>query len=166
MNWKEYEIYITRNLQRAYPDTSIQHNVREKGIISQVERQIDILILSKTAGFEIKIIVDCKFFNKKIDVKEVDSFVGFLSDLKASKGILITNNGYTKAALNRATYDTRDIELRIINFSDLESFQGFTAIPYSGGHGAVISAPDGWVIDSRIAENAFLCSIYPAGLNI
>src|SRR6266487_624794 len=165
MNWRDYEVYITKNLQRAFPGSSIVHDARLPGIVSKTDRQIDILITDKVVGFEVKIVVDCKYFSTKIDVTEVDAFVGFLSDVRASKGIMITKTGYTDAAYNRATYDTRDIELRILNLNDLEKFQGFLAIPYSGKHGAVVSAPEGWVIDSRGEKGKFLCSMYPAGLS-
>jgi hypothetical protein len=87
-----------------------------------------------------------------------------LQDLKASKGILITNNGYTEAAYNRATYDTQDIELRIIDFKDLDQFQGFIAIPYSKKHCAIVSAPDGWVVDGS-GGSGYVASFYPAGLS-
>jgi hypothetical protein len=131
--------------------------------MSRTKRQIDILIEDRIAGFDLKVIVDCKYFNKKVDVKEVESFLSFLQDLKASKGVLITNEGYTKAAHNRATYDTQDIELRIIDFADLDAFQGFIAIPYSGSHCAIVTAPDGWVVDAS-RDGPYLASFYPAGL--
>jgi hypothetical protein len=165
MNWKDYELYITTHLQRAFPGSSIVHDARLPGIVSKTDRQIDILITEKVAGFEVKVVVDCKYFSTKIDVAEVDAFVGFLSDVRASKGIMITKTGYTEAAHNRATFDTRDIELRILNFSDLEAFQSFLAIPYAGRHAAVVSAPDGWVVDSRPVDDTWLCSMYPAGLS-
>ena len=164
MDWKEYEIYITRHFQKLFPDTPIQRDVRREGIISKTKRQIDILIEGKVAGFDLTIIVDCKYFNKKVNVKGVESFLSFLQDLKASKGILITNIGYTKAAYNRATYDSQDIELRIINFEDLDDFQGFMAIPYSGSHCAIVSAPDGWVVDNS-QRGPYVASFYPAGLS-
>ena len=164
MNWQDYELYITRHFKRQFPDASISHNVRRKGAISKTERQIDILIEGDLAGFEISLIVDCKYFNKKVNVKHVEAFLSFLLDLKASKGVLITNVGYSKAAYNRATYDTQDIELRIINFQDLDRFQAFGAIPYSGEHCAVIPAPDGWVIDAA-PKGPYLTSLYPAGMS-
>ncbi|WP_404790367.1 restriction endonuclease [Altericista sp. CCNU0014] len=163
-NWKDYEIYITRHFQKLFPDASVRHNITRVGLISNVKRQIDILIEQKIAGFNLNIIVDCKYFNKKVDVKEVESFLSFLQDLKASKGILITNKGYSQAAENRANYDTQDIELRIIDFGDLEFFQNFFAIPYQDSSCAIVSAPPGWIIDSR-TENSFLASLYPAGLS-
>lgn len=164
MSWKDYEIYITRHFQRLFPTASIQHNVRQQGLMSKVSRQIDILIEGKLAGFDLKIVIDCKYFNKKVDVKTVESFISFLQDLKVSKGILITNKGFTQAALNRATYDTQDIELRIINYDDLEAFQNFCAIPYSGKHCVFVSSPPGWVVDAA-PEGNYLCSFYPAGLS-
>lgn len=127
-------------------------------------RQIDILIEGHIAGFDMTIIVDCKYFNKRVDVKEVESFLSFLQDLKASKGVLITNNGYTDAAHNRAAYDSQDIELRLINFEDLHQFQGFMAIPYSGSHCAIVTAPDGWVVDAAQGR-PYVASFYPAGLS-
>lgn len=164
MDWKEYEIYITRHLQRLFPEASITHDVRRDGLISKTKRQIDILIEQKLAGFILSIIVDCKYFSKKINLKHVEAFLSFLLDLKASKGIMITNHGYSKAAYNRANYDTQDIELRIINFEDLEKYQGFIGIPYSGSHCAVVSAPDGWVLDNN-PKGQHLASLYPAGLS-
>jgi hypothetical protein len=164
MNWRDYELYITKHFQRLFPNTSIRHDVKQDGLISRVKRQIDILIEGRIAGFELKIIIDCKYFNKKVDVKAVESFLSFLQDLKASKGILITNKGFSAAAKNRATFDTQDIELRIIDFSDLADFQNFAALPYSGVHGAFVTAPDGWVVDGAPLGN-FLCSFYPAGLS-
>ncbi|MBE5160315.1 restriction endonuclease [Vibrio parahaemolyticus] len=164
MDWKEYEIYITKHFQRLFPNTSIQHNVRREGLMSKTKRQIDILIEGKVAGFDLSVIVDCKYFNKKVDVKEVESFLSFLQDLKASKGVLITNNGYSEAAYNRATYDSQDIELRIINFEDLEKFQGFMAIPYSKSECAIVTSPDGWVVDAS-PKGPYVASFYPAGLS-
>lgn len=163
MSWKEYEIYITKHFQKMFPDTLIQHNVRRDGLLSKTKRQIDILIEGKIAGFDLRIIVDCKLFNKRVDVKDVESFLSFLQDLKASKGILITNNGYSEAAYNRATNDSQDIELRIINFSDLDKWQGFIAIPYSKSHCAVVSAPDGWIVDAS-GMGPYVAVFYPAGL--
>jgi Restriction endonuclease len=165
MNWRDYEVYITRHFQGLFPDASVRHDVKRIGILSKIERQIDILIEGEIAGFLLTIVVDCKYFGKKVDVKDVDEFLGYLYDLRASKGVLITNNGYTEAAYNRATNDSRDVELRIIEFKDLEQFQSFVAIPYFGAHGAVVSAPDGWVVDAAPPAPQ-LAAFYPMGLTL
>lgn len=163
-SWKDYEIYIHKHFKRYFPDASIKHNIKKIGVISKTERQIDIYIEGKIAGFDISIIVDCKYFNKKVTVKEIESFLSFLQDVKANKGILITNEGFSKTAYNRATYDTYDIELRIIKFEELERFQSFFAIPYSGPYCAFIPAPDGWVIDGKPKIPRIVAVLYPLGL--
>ena len=164
MNWKEYEIYITRHFQKQFPETSIQQNVRRKGLMSKTDRQIDILIEGRVAGINLRIIIDCKYFNRKVNVKDVESFLSFLRDLKASKGIMITNNGYSQAAYSRATNDSQDIELRIIDFVDLDRFQGFMAIPYSKSECAIVTSPDGWIVDGA-PLGQYVASFYPAGLS-
>ncbi len=164
MNWRDYEIYITRHFQRLFPGASVLHDVKRVGVISKIERQIDILVQGKIAGFDLTIVIDCKYFGKKVDVKDVDEFVGYLQDLRASKGVLITNSGYTDAAYNRAQNDTRDIELRIIELEHLERYQAFMAIPYFGAHGAIVSAPDGWIVDAS-PPHPQLVAFYPHGLS-
>ena len=165
MDWKDYEIYITRHFRRLFPSASIRHNVKRIGLISGTSRQIDMLIEQRIAGFDLAIVVDCKYFNKNVDITTVESFLGFLRDLKASKGVLITNRGYSEAAEKRASQDSQDIDLRVINFNDLEEFQNFIAIPYQHADGAIVSAPPGWIIDDSTIPGQFLASLYPAGLS-
>lgn len=86
MNWREYEVYITKHFQKQFPDAKIEHDVKKKGLISKVTRQIDILIRGVIAGFNLEIVVDCKYFNKNVDVKDVEAFLSYLQDLKVSKG--------------------------------------------------------------------------------
>ncbi len=164
MNWLDYENYITNHFRSQFPNTSIEHNVKEVGFISKAIRQIDILIKGKLAGFNMKLVIDCKYFNKKLNITHVDKFIGFCKDVKANKGILITNKGYSKSAYDRAYYDSDDIELRIIEFEKLKELQSFLAIPYSGNNAAVIPAPEGWIIDAK-QNSQYLATLYPYGLD-
>ena len=166
MSWRDYELYITKHFQKLFPDASISHNVKRMGVVSHTKRQIDILIEQAIAGITLTVVVDCKFFSKKVTINHVESFLSFLRDVKASKGILITNVGYTEGASKRAIYDTQDIELRIIDFRDLEQFQAFIAVPYSGSHCAIVSAPDGWIVDGSQISRTFRATFYPAGLSL
>lgn len=65
-------------------------------------------------------VVECKYFNKKIDVKVVEGFIGFMEDVGTNVGIIITNKGYSQAALNRA--EVRKIHLDIVEISKLSSY--------------------------------------------
>jgi len=165
MNWKDYEKEIYEDFARIYPNTQITYNTRIIGRYSKVERQVDILIEEYIAGNKIKIIVDGKFFKKKIDVKIVEMFIGMLKDCYVSKGILITKEGFTQAAINRAYYGEEDIELDILNFKDLKKFQSFIAIPYSGTSAVVLPAPFGWLIDGT-RRTGMLATLYQRGFTL
>lgn len=165
MTWKDYELEIHDSFKEMFPDADITHNVTVTGRYSKVERQVDILIEDYVAGSRIRIVVDGKFFSKKIDVKDVEMFIGMLNDCEANKGLLITQEGYSKAAIARAYNDPIDIELDILNFKDLQTFQDIGAIPFSGKYGVLLPAPFGWIIDATRREGV-LATLYQRGLTI
>jgi len=163
MTWKDYEIEIHNHFKEMFPNADISYNVTVVGRFSKVERQIDILIEDYVAGNRMRIVVDGKFFSQKIDVKDVEMFIGMVNDCEANKGLLITQEGFSKAAINRTYFDPIDIELDILNFKDLYRFQGFCSIPYSGKHGVLLPTPFGWIIDATRRPN-MLASLYQRGL--
>jgi len=163
MNWKDYEIEIHTQFQEMYPDAEITYNTTLLGRYSKIERQIDVLIEDYVAGNRIRIIVDGKFFSENIDVKEVECFIGMMQDVFADKGLLITQKGYSSAAIKRAYNDPSRIELDILNFEELKQFQGFGALPFSGKHGVFMPSPFGWIIDATRREG-FLAMLYQRGL--
>lgn len=165
MNWKDYEKEIYAFFKSQYPDAEVTHNVTVEGRYSKTLRQIDILIEAYIAGNRMRIIVDGKYFSEKIDVKEVEMFIAMVHDCEAAKGLLITHEGYSKAALNRAYHDPHDIELDILNFKELNDYQGFIGIPYSRDNGVLIPAPFGWVIDAT-QYGAMLATTYQRGLTL
>jgi len=165
MTWKDYEIEIYDYFKTMFPNADISFNVKVFGRYSKVDRQIDILIEDYVAGNRMRIVVDGKYFSEKIDVKDVEMFIGMLNDCEVNKGLLITQVGFSKAAINRAHYDPIDIELDILNFKDLYQFQGFGGMSYSGKHGVILPAPFGWIIDGTKRPN-MLASLYQRGLTI
>ncbi|WP_321480381.1 restriction endonuclease [uncultured Bacteroides sp.] len=167
MDWRNYEHYIYYKFKDKFPESNIEFNKKIKGYISGRSRQIDLYIEGIVAGETFTIIVDCKYFDKKIDIKIVESFLGFVKDVKGNKGILITNKGFTKSAYSRAYNDQNsDIKLEIIEFEQLYPFQGAGAIIHRGYGGAVIQAPEGWVIDGKRIDESVLASILPYGLSV
>ncbi len=168
-DWRDYENFIYKKLKESYPSSEILFNQKKLGVVSRVERQIDILVKAEIAGFAIEIIIDCKFFNKKVDVKDVESFLSYLLDLKASNGVIITNNGFTKAAQNRAVFDTQAIDLKIIEFDKLNIFQGLQGFHYKVDENGVgimlaVQAPEGWLLDSH-PKLPHTTVLYPRGLS-
>lgn len=165
MTWKKYEKEILKYFQETFPETTISFDQTIIGKYSKVTRQIDILIEGEVAGYEIKIVVDCKNFSKNIDVKQVESFCSMVEDIEAHQGVLITQKGFSQAAINRAYYGNNKVELDIINFDDLKEFQSFNALPYAGHFAVIIPAPFGWVLDLKDKINSF-ATIHQRGLTL
>jgi len=162
--WKVYEKEVFNLFKAHFLNADVQQNVRIQGRFSKRARQIDVLVTETIPAGRSKTIVDAKYFNRKVNVKAVDGFAGFLDDVGAHKGILITSKGYSKAALRRAFYCPKNLELDILNFSELKHLQGFCAVPYSGQNAFLIRAPLGWVIDAKRTDDR-LASLYQRGLD-
>tara|TARA_B110001452_G_scaffold265062_1_gene269116 strand:- start:38 stop:661 length:624 start_codon:yes stop_codon:yes gene_type:complete len=165
MNWKKYESEILTYFQETYPETTITFDKKIIGKYSKVQRQIDIFIEGEIAGYEIKIVVDCKYFSKNIDVKQVESFCSMVEDVDAHQGVLITKKGYSKAAINRAYYGNQKVELDIINFEKIKELQSSIAIPYAGDFSVTLPAPFGWVLDLKDSINSF-ATLFQRGLTL
>ncbi len=169
MDWKKYQKEIHQYFSDNYTGASIRHDVKIYGRYSKKERQVDILIEDEVAGYPIKIAVDAKNFSKKIDVKCVESFISMLEDVDVHQGLLITNKGFSPAAINRAYYGPHKLELDILNFDELLKNQALRAVPYSDNKALLLSAPFGWVIDnsrdnSRIIK--CLATLYQRGRSL
>ncbi|MGY5618728.1 restriction endonuclease [Vibrio cincinnatiensis] len=165
MDWKQYEVEIYEHFEEQFPEAEVSLDAKITGLYSKVERQVDILIEQYVAGNRMVIAVDGKYFNKKVDVKCVESFIGMLEDIGAHKGLLISKEGFTEAAYNRAHFWSSEIELDILNFADLHHFQSHGAIPYAGNNGVLLPSPFGWVIDGQ-TTSAWLATIYQQGLDL
>lgn len=163
MQWKDYEIKIFKELEHRYSDCKIIHNAKIVGATSQTPRQIDILIEGQVLDSPIRIIVDAKQRTKPVDINDVESFISMMIDVKAHRGILISTNGYTKAAIQRAHNEkNQDIELDVLSIKELKELQGELAIPFSGKHGVLLRAPFGWVVDAK-KRDKLLATLYQRG---
>ena len=120
----------------------------------------------KRGDFTFRTVFDCKCYGRKVNVKDVESFLGMLDDLRVSKGVIVTTKGFTKTALKRAQREPRDIDLQILPPERLSEFQGNSAIVvWNGPVLAIIAHLEGWIIDDeRSGEEGWcLFSMYPLG---
>lgn len=165
MDWKKYEEEIYDHFRSEYSSAQITRDANVIGKFSKVTRQIDLLIEDHAIDFLFRIVIDGKYRAKRIDVNDVEAFLGLLRDVGAHKGVMISTEGYSKAAVNRAHYDDLDLELDVLNFKELGSFHSFGAIPYSGEHGVLMTAPFGWIIDGTRRKGA-VATLYPRGMDL
>jgi hypothetical protein len=163
VDWKEYEREIEAQFRSEYPSAQIRGNVKMPGKLSGVERQIDLLIQEQVCDFSVTIVIDAKYHSRKIDVKDVEEFLGLVRDVGAHKGVMIASEGYTPAAIQRAYADDVDVILEVLNFKDLPLLSGYGALPYSGSNGVALPAPFGWIIDATRRPGT-LAYLYQQGL--
>jgi hypothetical protein len=165
MDWKEYGGEIFDHFRTEFPKAKIVKNAHVPGRFSHVDRQVDILIDDVIAGFAVRIAIDAKHHSRPLDVIDVEAFLGFCSDIGAHKGVMVSLNGYTEAAANRAHYDDSDIELDALPFGELKRFQTFGALTYAGGYGVTLPAPFGWIIDGS-RPGGLIAALYQRGLDL
>lgn len=119
MKWKDYEIQVFNNFRAKYSDCELLLNQKKPGRYSKTLRQIDILVKGKMADIEVIGIFDCKCFSKKINVRVVDTMIGFIDDIGANFGGVVSQKGFSVAAKNRAL--AAKIDLRVIPFESPET---------------------------------------------
>ena len=152
VNWKEYEDEVFQECERVFrlQGAKVIKNTYLVGCYSGVKRQIDIIIKDFKDGEIVSdCLVECKHYAQKINVKIVDSFIGCLEDVGVERGLLVSEKGFTKAAINRAHNGKENIEVDILSLGDLQQFQGYGAITYCGDNALIIAPPFGWIIDGK-----------------
>lgn len=98
MDWKEYqeeaaEFFRSIGLE-AETDVSLQ------GV--RTMHDVDVLVKSQHAGFEITWIVECKQWASKVSKLHVLALREIVNDLGADRGILLAENGFQSGALEAA----------------------------------------------------------------
>lgn len=163
LDWKDYEKQIEAHFVEEYPSARITGNAKLPGRYSGIDRQIDLLIEVQACDLSFRIVVDAKCRNQRIDVNDLESFLGLVRDVGAHKAIMISTEGYTEAAIQRAYADDADVILDVLSFKELARFHAYSAIPYSGPFGVLLAAPLGWVVDATQGRHA-AAWLYERGL--
>lgn len=101
-DFEDLEKLVAKIQAELAPTASVLHNQRVIGRHSGRTRQIDVLVKDRVGQYEILIVIDCKDYKKKADVKSVEEFQGLVEDIGAQKGVLVCPSGFSEAAKNRA----------------------------------------------------------------
>jgi hypothetical protein len=119
--WEVYERLIARLMSdQIGTDHCVTPNVRVRGRISGTIRQLDVVIEDRHDRDDPRrIVVDAKMCRRKVDVKDVESFLGLMQDVGATHGFLVCPTGYTKAAERRAQ---SAITLRLVPLDRIGDF--------------------------------------------
>ena len=120
--WKDYEEFVFVHLKKQYPGYTFVKNDSIRGRFSETLRQIDISMRTKIAGNELLMVVECKCFNKKLNVKDVELFLGLMEDVGAHHGVLISNKGFSVAAGKRAQSKRLGIWVYVIDGKEWDTW--------------------------------------------
>lgn len=129
-DWKDYERQIFHLLHFEYPNSEVLFDLKIVGKKSLKKRQIDVGIKQKNGEEIILGIAECKYLQRKIDVRVVDALIGKMHDVEASFGIIISAGGYTRSAENFAKQS--QIQLKTIPFEFLKDY-GFIPANWLAG---------------------------------
>jgi hypothetical protein len=110
-----YQELVNADVLKA---TRVQHNVKLKSKSGQ-EHQIDVYWEYEIAGVRHRVAIECKNYNRNVEIGKVRDFYGVLSDLNNVAGIMVTKVGYQKGAKEYAsTYGITLKELREPNWGE------------------------------------------------
>lgn len=79
---------------------SVEHDVLLDG--QDGPRQIDVLLKGKVGPIDIITIVECKDYNKNLNVTAIDALHSKMQDVNAHKAVLVARKGFSKTAFHKA----------------------------------------------------------------
>jgi len=95
--WREFENLVARIYQELLPESEVNLDDKILGHDSKTIRQIDVSIRHRLAGHKLLIIVQAKDYKKPADLPDVGEFATVIRDVRASKGIMVCNAGFTES---------------------------------------------------------------------
>lgn len=122
----EYIIKIIQETLKDSPNTTIYQNYKIENIVG-TKREFDVMIDSFINGFNIKIAIECKDFNRPISVEKIEAFETKCSMVPGiHKKIFISSNGFQKEAIKVAK--AKGIELLIASKIDSNLILGWFSV--------------------------------------
>jgi len=96
--WREYQDEAAAFFRSLGLDA--ESDVRVKGV--RTDHDIDVLVKSRHAGFEVTWIVECKLWNTAIKKLHVLALREIVSDTGADRGVLLSESGFQSGAAEAA----------------------------------------------------------------
>lgn len=91
---------IFEALRNDHNYESVEKNVLLSG--PDGDREIDVLLKGKVGPFDCITIVECKDYNKNVDVTKIDALHSKMLDVGANKAVLVARKGFSKGAIMKA----------------------------------------------------------------
>lgn len=99
----EYEEFV-RQVVESLVGVDVFHGREFEGRITGRKIKVDVsFVLRIAGGADMLVLVECKHYNHRVPVDDVDEFHSKIDDIGAQKGILITTVGFQTGAVKAAT---------------------------------------------------------------
>jgi hypothetical protein len=72
---------------------------------SGAPRQIDVLVTHREGLYEHRIVVECKYWNERVDRQQVDALTNTVREVGASTGVIFSVEGFQEGAITQAKFD-------------------------------------------------------------
>ena len=115
--WRKFERLAEKIMQDLAPQAQVTWDDRIPGEDSEIERQIDVSVRWTDGDESHLLIIDAKDWSRPADVGDIEKFAGMVKDVRASRGILVCNAGFSQAAHTYA----RKLGVGLCNLHDAES---------------------------------------------
>ena len=115
--WLDFERLVARIYECISPAARVVHNDKIRGHNTERDRQIDVSIRFREAGCDFLIVVQAKTTANPLDVNDIGEFASVVEDIRATKGVLICNSGFTE----KARVYARNIGIDLCSAHDGES---------------------------------------------
>jgi len=121
ISWQEYEYALLQKLRHEFQPYGFRVYGTEKGKkhyrrgrFSLVKRQLDAAVYRLGEDTPL-LVADAKSFNRELDVKDVECFIGMMEDVGARIGLLMAPEGFTAAATRRASAASLTVKIMSVN---------------------------------------------------
>ena len=93
---------FTQQVIKELVGVKVHHKKTYTGRVSQRDIIVDVSFNYSVLGSDLLFLVECKCYNYKISVDEVEEFHSKIDDIGAHKGIMVTTLGYQSGAIKTA----------------------------------------------------------------
>ena len=101
-DFREYEAFVQKVIA-SFVGVDVFHGKSYEGRITGRKIKVDVsFTLSIAGGAKLLVIVECKNYNHRVPVDDVEELHSKIDDIGAQKGILITTIGFQEGAIKAA----------------------------------------------------------------
>jgi hypothetical protein len=100
--FQDYETFVQRVVE-SLVGVDVFHGKEYEGRITGRKIKVDVSFLLRIAGgADLLVLVECKSYNHRVPVDDVEEFHSKLDDIGGQKGILVTTLGFQEGAIKAA----------------------------------------------------------------